>query len=99
MIANKQSIMSERLSKGSHRNKRDNSNDKIIQLSGLELEELIDKKIRKATVPLEEEVKELKSKLNEICASQSFVSDKHDEIANEYKTVLVNNKKQKGTNY
>ena len=55
---------------------------------------MIDNKIKKVILPLEE-IKELKSKLKEICASQSFISDKHDEIANKYKIVLINNKKQK----
>ena len=87
--------MSERLSKGSRKYKRNNSNNRIIQLSELKLEELIDNKIKTAISPLEEEMKELKSNLKEICASQSFISDKHNEVANEYKTVLVNNKKQK----
>ena len=95
MRASKQSIRSKRLSKGSRKYKRDNSNNQIIQLSELELEELINNKIKKAILPLKEKIKNLKSKLKEICASQSFISDKHNEIANEYKTVLVNNKKQK----
>ena len=51
--------------------KRDNANDKIIHLSELELKELIDNKTKKATLRLEE-IKKLKSKLNEICASQKF---------------------------
>ena len=71
--------MSKRLSKGLGKYKRDNSNDKIIQLSELELEELVDNKIKKATVPLEKEIKELKFKLNKICTKQNFISEKHDE--------------------
>ena len=56
---------------------------------------MIDNKIKTTISPLKEEIKELKSNLKEICASQSFISDKPNEVANEYNTVLVNNKKQK----
>ena len=51
--------------------------------------------ITKATKPLEADIKELKTKLNELIEGQNFISDKHDKMANDYKSVLTKSRKQK----
>ena len=51
--------------------------------------------IKKPSKPLEAEIKELKNKLNKKVEGQNFISDKHNKMANDYKSVLTKNKKQK----
>ena len=60
--------------------------------------------ITKATKPLEAEIKELITKLkikelitklNELIEGQNFISDKHDKMAKDYKSILIKSRKQK----
>ena len=43
----------------------------------------------KATKPLEAKIKELKTQLDDLVDGQNFISDKHNKMANDYKSVLT----------
>ena len=60
-----------------------------------ELENLVEIIIKKANKPLEAEIKELKTKLNELVGGQNFISNKQDKMVNDYNTVLTKRKKLK----
>ena len=87
--------MPEKPNKAASKSKNDNSSEKIIHSTENELEKLVENMITKATKPLEAEIKELKTKLNELIEDQNFISDKHDKMANDYKSVLTKSRKQK----
>ena len=51
--------------------------------------------ITKVTKPLEAEIRKLETKLNELIEGQNFISDKHNKMANDYKSVLTKSRKEK----
>ena len=65
--------MPEKSNKASHKGKNDNSSEKIIHSSENELEKLLENMVKKATKPFEAEIKELKTKLNELVEGQNFL--------------------------
>ena len=84
--------MPEKSNKAALKSKNDNSSEKIIHLTKNELENLVESTIKKASKPLEAEIKELKTKLNELVEGQNFISHKHEKKAN---GALTKHKKQK----
>ena len=90
--------MPEKSNKAALKGKNDNSFERIIDLTENKLEKLVENMITKAIKPLEAEIKELKTKLNRLIEGQNFISDKHDEMANDYKSVLTKSRKQKEEN-
>jgi len=51
--------------------------------------------INKATKPLEDKIAELQTQIVEMCTSQAFISDKHDNLKAEYSSILQTNMQQK----
>ena len=75
--------------------KRSSSADDILQLTKKQLEDLVQDMVFKATKSLEEKIASLNDQLKELKNSQSFICQKHDDLAGGYSEILLTNKQQK----
>ena len=68
------------------------ASDKIMQLTQSQLESLIQTMINKATAPMLTQIKSLKKEVAELQKAHEFISEKYDDLTNDYKAALSNNK-------
>ena len=66
-----------------------------MQLTKKQLEDLIQDMVFKATKPLKEKIALLNGQFEELKNSQSFVCRKHDDLAGNYREILLTNKQHK----
>jgi len=72
-----------------------NKNEPLIQLSHKQLEEPIQCKITNTIKPLERKIAVLRDEVKSMKESLSFLSEKHDDLTNEYSEVVRINNEQK----
>jgi len=97
--------MAETSGKGSGKIKNEklaSDKEKLVQLTQVQLESLIKTMISNATAQmgskidtLEAEVTTLKKEVKEMQKTQQFISDKHDDLSEDYNKVLSDNKQCK----
>ena len=75
--------------------KRSSSAVDILQLTKKQLENLVQDMVFKVTKPLEEKIALLNGPLEELKNSQSFICQKHNDLAGDYSEILQTNKQQK----
>jgi len=89
--------MSENSGKSSSKSKngKANASEKLIQLSKVELDNLVQRLVANAIEPLEAEIKALKAEVSSLRESQEFISDQNDDLTKSCKSALLSSKQQK----
>ena len=67
----------------------------MIQISRIELNELIEKSVAQAVLPLKREIEALKIEVSQLGENQEFTSAQYDTIHSEHSKILVDCKKHK----
>ena len=75
--------------------KKSNNGDKILQLTKNQLEDLVHKRVQKATKPLQCEIIDLKTDIAQLRESQEFLSGQHDSLNKNYDHAVKVNDKQR----
>ena len=83
------------MSTSKSKNKKTSSTENLIQLTQLELEEMIQGMVANAIKPLEAEIKALKTEVNTLRESQQIISNQNDDLNKSYNNALLLNKQQK----
>ena len=75
--------------------KKSNNEDKILQLTKNQLEDLVHKMVQEATKPLQCEIIDLKTEIAQLRESQEFLSGQHDSLNKNYDNAVKVNDKQR----
>jgi len=74
---------------------KNGKDEEIVQLTKSQLKNMIEGLVAEATKPLNTQIAALRNEIAEIQKSQKFISENHDGLNKDYKSVLLSNKKQK----